>query len=47
MAFHGGVGLLALGGLALAILGTGSDRWLGVGVVLVVCFSALSSAVHS
>jgi hypothetical protein len=45
--FHGGVVFLLLGGFALASTGAGSDRWFGIGIVLVVAYSALSWAVPS
>jgi hypothetical protein len=44
LAFHGGVVFLVIGGFALAILGSGSDRWLGVGLLLTIGYSALMAA---
>jgi hypothetical protein len=44
LAFHGGVVFLVIGGFALAILGSGSDRWLGVGLLLAIGYSALTAA---
>lgn len=44
MTLHGGVLILLGGGIVLAMLAEGSDRWLGIGVLLIVCFSALASS---
>lgn len=42
LAFHGGVLFLLLSGFLLALVASGTDRWLGVGVLLLVCFATLS-----
>jgi hypothetical protein len=44
IALYGGVVFLSLGSLALAILGTASDRWLGIAMILVVCYAALTES---
>lgn len=41
--FHLGIFLLVLAGFALVIWSDSVERWLGVGVLLIICFSALST----
>lgn len=42
LTLHGGVVFVTLAGLALAIFGSGSERWLGAGMLLVVSYTALA-----
>ncbi|MGE0759870.1 MAG: DUF4339 domain-containing protein [Pirellulaceae bacterium] len=43
LTLHGGVVFVTLAGFALALFGSGSERWLGAGMLLVVSFTALAS----